>query len=209
MCLSCKVFGHVLDEYPNKIILDVVKNLNNPRQTTRGVMVGPKVSFKSTKQIYRHVTNKNGANTSGKKKQAKMPRQDISNSKPFGVHNSITDDDVLERINKIERQMIEGKLLLADDDGKLLPKVVSTINANSDNEVEEVFDEHSTFMASTGLKCGSDSGYSTNSLWEQWKEARRDDDYDSYDDDLYDSQDMSDNLQAICDELDIMFRGRK
>ncbi|GKB31367.1 hypothetical protein Tco_0870768, partial [Tanacetum coccineum] len=30
-----------------------------------------------------------------------------------------------------------------------------------------------------------------------------DDDYDPYDDDLYDGYDMSDNLQAICDDLDI------
>nr|GEW93049.1 hypothetical protein [Tanacetum cinerariifolium] len=80
---------------------------------------------------------------------------------------------------------------------------------NSDSEVEEVFDEHATFMASTGLKCGSDSGYRTNSLWEEWKETKRDDNYDPYDDDLYNSHDMSDNLHAICDEFDITVRGRK
>ncbi|GJX81367.1 hypothetical protein Tco_0330848, partial [Tanacetum coccineum] len=47
---------------------------------------------------------------------------------------------------------IDGKLLLVDDDGKPLPKVVSTINADSDSEV----------------------------LWEQWKETNWDDDYDLY-----------------------------
>ncbi|GKG35594.1 zinc knuckle CX2CX4HX4C containing protein, partial [Tanacetum coccineum] len=41
-CSSCKVFGHVLNECPKKIVSDVVKNLNNPRQATRGVPVGPK-----------------------------------------------------------------------------------------------------------------------------------------------------------------------
>nr|GEU87318.1 hypothetical protein [Tanacetum cinerariifolium] len=146
----------------------------------------------------RPVTNKNGANTSGKKKQAKIPRQAVSNSNPFDARNSIANDDdlgtnsslarkgvassstnttpIAERIDKIKRQMIEGKVLLVDDDGKSLPMVVSMVNANSHNEVEEVFDEHSTFMASTCLKCGSDSGYDTNSLWEQWKEVKRDDD---------------------------------
>ncbi|GKF39925.1 hypothetical protein Tco_0119986, partial [Tanacetum coccineum] len=59
------------------------------------------------------------------------------------------------------------KLLFVDDDGKLLPKVVSTANADSDSEVEEVFDEYATCMASTGLKRGSNSGYDTNNLWEQ------------------------------------------
>ncbi|GJW68948.1 hypothetical protein Tco_0123372 [Tanacetum coccineum] len=129
-------------------LIDVVKNLNNTRQPTRGVPVSPKVSFKSTKQIYRHVSNKNGASTSGKKKQAEVSRQ-------------------------------------------------------------EVFDEHVTFMASTSLKCGSDSGYGTNSLWEQWKEMKRDDDYDSYDDDLYASHDMSNKRQAICDEFYITVHVRK
>nr|GEX90555.1 putative reverse transcriptase domain-containing protein [Tanacetum cinerariifolium] len=62
-----------------------------------------------------------------------------------------------EMIDKFKRQLIEGKLLLVDDDGKPLPK----------------------------------------------KERKQDDDYDPYDDDLYDSHDMSDNLQAIYDELDI------
>ncbi|GKA28989.1 hypothetical protein Tco_0715234 [Tanacetum coccineum] len=90
-------------------------------------------------------------------------------------------------IDKFERQMIEGKFLLVDDDGKPLPNVVSTVNANSDSEVEEVFDEHATFMASTGLKRSSDSSYGTNSLWEQWRETKQDDNYDPYDDDLYDS----------------------
>ncbi|GJU40457.1 hypothetical protein Tco_1193414 [Tanacetum coccineum] len=36
-----------------------------------------------------------------------------------------------------------------------------------------------------------------------------DDDYDPYDEDLYESHDMSDHLQVICDDLDIMVRGRK
>ncbi|GKE25878.1 hypothetical protein Tco_1441262 [Tanacetum coccineum] len=44
-CSSCKVFGHVLDEYPKKIISDVVNNLMNPRQDAKGVQVGPKVGF--------------------------------------------------------------------------------------------------------------------------------------------------------------------
>ncbi|GJW21024.1 putative RNA-directed DNA polymerase [Tanacetum coccineum] len=36
-CLSCKVFGHVLDKCPKNIVLDVMKNLKNPRQAARGV----------------------------------------------------------------------------------------------------------------------------------------------------------------------------
>nr|GEU32403.1 hypothetical protein [Tanacetum cinerariifolium] len=40
-CSGCNVFGHVLDECPTKIVSDVVKNLNKPRQAARGVQVGP------------------------------------------------------------------------------------------------------------------------------------------------------------------------
>ncbi|GJU44622.1 putative reverse transcriptase domain-containing protein [Tanacetum coccineum] len=158
-------------------------------ELTRCVPVGPNVSCKSTKQIYKLVYNKNGASISGKKKQAEVSRQE-------GVASStISTTPIAERIDKFERQLIEGKLLLVDNDEKPLPKVVSMVNSDSDSEVEEVFDEHATFMASTGLKRGSNSGYRINSLWEQWKETRRDDDYDPYDDDLYDSHDMSDNLR--------------
>nr|GEW22384.1 hypothetical protein [Tanacetum cinerariifolium] len=152
------------DEVPKKIVLDMVKNLNNHRQATRGVPIGPKFSYKSAKQIYRPVSNKNGASTSRKKKQVEMSRKEVSNSNSFDALNLIENDDDLERIDKIERQMIEWKLLLVYDDGKPIPKVVSMVNADSDSQVEQVFDECATFMASTGLKRGSDSGYGTNSL---------------------------------------------
>ncbi|GKD25402.1 hypothetical protein Tco_1231616, partial [Tanacetum coccineum] len=164
-------------------------NLNNPRQATRGVSIGPKVSFKLTKQIYTPVSNKNGVSTSGKNKQAEMYRQEVSNPNPFEGLNSIENDDELgtnegnsslaakgvasssistthiaERIDKFVRQLIEGKHHLVNDDGKPLPKVVSTVNVDSGSEVEGEFDEYTNFMASTCLKRGSDSGYGTNNL---------------------------------------------
>nr|GEZ82540.1 hypothetical protein [Tanacetum cinerariifolium] len=96
---------------------------------------------------------RNGANTSGKKKQAELPSQ-----KEWG--NSYL-------VGKGSLHMVSG------------------------------------FMASTGLKRGSGSSYGTNSLLGQWMETKRDDDYDPYDDDLYESHDMSINLQAICHDFDI------
>ncbi|GJR94840.1 hypothetical protein Tco_0267014 [Tanacetum coccineum] len=108
---------------------------------------------------------------------------------------------IVERIDKLERQSIERKLILVDDDGKPLPKVVYTINADSDSEVEDVVDDHAVFMASKVLKCGDDSEYGTNSLLEQWRKTKPNDDYISYDNDLYESHDMYENLQAICDDL--------
>nr|GEW11528.1 hypothetical protein [Tanacetum cinerariifolium] len=73
-----------------------------------------------------------------------------------------------------------GKLLLVDDDGQPINKVDYLANADSDNEVDEVFNETASFMASTSLKngsgvrskstyeqSGSRSGYGTKSLLEQ------------------------------------------
>ncbi|GJR45896.1 hypothetical protein Tco_1313999 [Tanacetum coccineum] len=74
---------------------------------------------------------------------------------------------IAERIDKLERKMIDGKLMLVDDDGKPLSKVASTVNANSDSEVEDV-------------------------------ETKVDDDYEPYDDDMYDGHDISEKLLALC-----------
>nr|GEX32579.1 hypothetical protein [Tanacetum cinerariifolium] len=41
-CSSCNVFGHVLDECSKQHVMDVLKNLKNPKQVARGVSFGPK-----------------------------------------------------------------------------------------------------------------------------------------------------------------------
>nr|GEZ55632.1 zinc knuckle CX2CX4HX4C [Tanacetum cinerariifolium] len=68
----------------------------------------------------------------------------------------------------VERQLIEKKLLLMDEDRKPLPNVVSMVSVDSDSEVEEVFDEHVTYMASKVLRRGSDSGYEEYMLARRW-----------------------------------------
>ncbi|GKA18140.1 hypothetical protein Tco_0697977 [Tanacetum coccineum] len=88
------------------------------------------VGFKPAKQVYQCVAKENGANTSGKKKQAGVTRQKVSNSNPFDSLNTVENNDDLG------------------------------------------------FMASASLKHGSESGYGTQSLLEQWRETKVDDDYD-------------------------------
>ncbi|GKD56896.1 putative ribonuclease H-like domain-containing protein, partial [Tanacetum coccineum] len=113
----------------------------------------------------------------------------------IAIHNVKDDGEVLhmKKIDKLEHQFLDGKLMFVDHEGKPLYKVASTINVESDREVEVVFDETVNLMASTSLKgdSDSDSGYGTNNLLEQWRETKRDDDYDPYNDDLYESHDMS------------------
>nr|GFA56847.1 hypothetical protein [Tanacetum cinerariifolium] len=144
------------------------------------------------KLIYTHVSNKNGASTSGKKKQAEVSRQKISNSNSFDALNFIENDDdlgtngriskspkngslnvvhgsssntpIIDNIDKLKRQMLGGKLMFMDDDGNPL---VPTGNVDSKSEVEVVFGEIENLMASMSFKGGSDRGYGTNSLLEQ------------------------------------------
>ncbi|GKE05761.1 hypothetical protein Tco_1397779 [Tanacetum coccineum] len=177
------------------------------------------VGFKPAKKVYRPVSNKISANTSGKKKQAELSSQKVNNSNPFYALNSIEDDDylgtndgnsksdgkgylnvahgsysntpIIEKIDKLESQILNGKLTFVDDDKKPLYKVVTKGNEDSESEVEAVFDVTANLMASTSLKGGSDS---TNCLLEQWRGTKRDDDYDPYKDDLYESHDISEYL---------------
>ncbi|GKF39458.1 hypothetical protein Tco_0119519 [Tanacetum coccineum] len=68
--------------------------------------------------------------------------------------------------------MLDEKLMLVDNDSKPLYKVDSTVNADSDSEVEEVFNKTASFMASTSLKSGSESGYGIKSLLEQCRKQK-------------------------------------
>ncbi|GJZ17307.1 hypothetical protein Tco_0553430, partial [Tanacetum coccineum] len=63
----------------------------------------------------------------------------ISNSADKGTNNvSFSNTPIGEKIDKIERQICEGKIRFVDDDGNPL---VSTGIMGSDSEVEVVFDE--------------------------------------------------------------------
>ncbi|GJW59143.1 RNA-directed DNA polymerase, eukaryota, reverse transcriptase zinc-binding domain protein [Tanacetum coccineum] len=105
---------------------------------------------------------------------------------------------------KAKSLSVGGKRRLLDDDGNPL---VSTGIMKSDSEVEVVFNETANLRISTSGKDGSDKGYGTNSLLEQWRDSYPDnDDYDPYDDDMYENHDVSEHLQSICDDLDITVR---
>ncbi|GKC59881.1 zinc knuckle CX2CX4HX4C containing protein, partial [Tanacetum coccineum] len=69
--------------------------------------------------------------------------------------------DELRELFRVFNVASSRKLTHVDDDGKPLPKVVSTKNADRDSEVEDVVDDHEGFMASTCFKPSDDSGYAT------------------------------------------------
>ncbi|GJR29109.1 hypothetical protein Tco_1105341 [Tanacetum coccineum] len=89
-------------------------------------------------------------------------------------------------INDLERKMPNGKLVLMRDDGKpLRPKFDDLVNANNDNEVDEVFNETASFIASTSFKVNksfkSGNDVIIKSLYETWKETYNEDPYDDDD----------------------------
>nr|GEY43171.1 hypothetical protein [Tanacetum cinerariifolium] len=107
---------------------------------------------------------------------------------------------LMEKINKMESLIINGKAILVDNEGKLLRKV----DEDSEDEVASVDNDIANFLA-------KNDGYGTQSLLEKWKDSHELDayEYDPYDDDLYEGQEIPETLQAFCDRLDIKVRGRK
>nr|GEV29407.1 hypothetical protein [Tanacetum cinerariifolium] len=240
---SCKVFGHIHEECPKNTGDGEKKTVKKPCQASRGVLVGPKMAFKSQKE-YQPVTKKPNTSSIGNKKKDVVLTIEVSNSNPFDVLNSIDNDVEFgtnggtsnlgnnevtpsrssfmnidndgefssntptgEKINKIERQIGEGKLMLLDNDGNPL---VPTGIVESDSEVEVVFNETTNLRIPTSGNDQSDKGYGTNSLLEQCRDSYPDnDDYDPYNDDMYKNHDFFEDLQSICDDLDITVRGRK
>ncbi|GKB84247.1 hypothetical protein Tco_0956519 [Tanacetum coccineum] len=197
------------------------------------------MGFKLTKQVYQHVSIKSTANTSVNKKKNVVPPKEVSMSNPFDVLTSIENDvklgtnrgtsnlasqatnssgslfwnvdasspsttHVIEKIDKIEKLIIEGKVTLVDDDGKPLEKVASSCDYDSEDEVASVDNDMVKFLAKK-------DGYGTQSLLEQWMKSYKNGDYgyDPYDDDMYEGRDISEELHAICDKLDITIRGRR
>ncbi|GJT75577.1 retrotransposon protein, putative, ty1-copia subclass [Tanacetum coccineum] len=95
--------------------------------------------------------------------------------------------------------IIDGKFTLVDDESKPQEKVDSSSDHDSEDEVASVHNKMASFLASKTV------GYGTNSLLEQWKETyeNADYDYEPYDDDVYEGQDVPDKIHSICDNLDI------
>ncbi|GKD99888.1 RNA-directed DNA polymerase, eukaryota, reverse transcriptase zinc-binding domain protein [Tanacetum coccineum] len=92
-----------------------------------------------------------------------------------------------------------------DEAGNPLKKVEYPDDYDSEDEVASVDNDMAHSMASERV------GFGTQSLLEQWRDSYGNGDYDDdpYDDDMYEGHDLSQELQAICDNLDIRVRGRK
>ncbi|GJS38725.1 nucleotide-diphospho-sugar transferase [Tanacetum coccineum] len=179
-CSSCKVFRHIHKECPKNTCAGEKKTVKKPCQASQGIPIGLKMAFKSQKE-YRPVTKKPNTSSSGNKKKGVDPTIEVSNSNPFDVLYSV-DNDVEFGTNKgLKIDEIERQI----GEGKL-----------------RLLDNDGNPLVPTGI-------VESNSEVDVRDSYPDNDDYDPYDDDMYENHDLSEHLQSICDDLDITVRDRK
>ncbi|GKD63570.1 hypothetical protein Tco_1305678 [Tanacetum coccineum] len=107
-------------------------------------------------------------------------------------------------LSRCDNLLTSGQAILVNKEGNPLKKVEFPGEDDSKDEVASVDNDMARSLA-------YERGCVTQSLLEQWKDSYSNGEYDddSYDDDKYEGQDLSHELQAICDNLDIRVRGRK
>ncbi|GJY60549.1 cytokinin dehydrogenase 3-like protein [Tanacetum coccineum] len=168
-CSSCKVFGHIQEECIKNTGAGEKKTVKKPSQTSRSVLVGPKMGFKPQKE-YRSVPKKPNASSSDNKKNKVEPTFEVSNSNPFDFLNSIDNDGEFgtnwgtSNLVNNEATSSGSSFMNINNDGECNTPISIV---ESDSEVEVVFDETANLRISTSGKDGSDKGYGTNSLLEQ------------------------------------------
>ncbi|GJR78761.1 hypothetical protein Tco_0149546 [Tanacetum coccineum] len=120
-CSECKIFGHILDDCLKKIISDMPKNSKMPRQPSRGPLV--QMANKATTPI---LNSFDALSTLVDEEEGEGNQTPITNATLM-----------VAKINDLERQMLDGKLVHVDNHGKPV-------------EIKLPDDETSRYMASTG-----------------------------------------------------------
>ncbi|GJZ23815.1 hypothetical protein Tco_0561274 [Tanacetum coccineum] len=100
---------------------------------------------------------------------------------------------IVDKIGKLEKLIIVGKITLVDDDDKPLKKIDYPSDHDNVDEVELVDNEMALSMASISI------GFGTKSLLEKWRDSYENDDYDEdpYDDDMYERQCILDKFKIF------------
>ncbi|GJX56435.1 putative ribonuclease H-like domain-containing protein [Tanacetum coccineum] len=129
-----------------------------------------------------------------------------SGSSFMNVDNSNTSTTpIIDKIGKFEELLTSGQAILLDEAGNPMKKVEFSGDYDSEDEVASVDNDMARSLALKRV------GFGTQSLLEQWRDSYGNGDYDEdpYDDDMYEGQDLSQEILAICDNLDIRVRGCK
>ncbi|GJR65100.1 RNA-directed DNA polymerase, eukaryota, reverse transcriptase zinc-binding domain protein [Tanacetum coccineum] len=232
-CSSCKVFGHSHEECPKNTSASEKKTVKKPSQTYRGVLVGPKIDFNPQKEYRlvpkKPIVSSSGNKKKGVEPTIEVSNSNafdvlnsINNDVEFGtnrvttilVNNEVTSSGscfmnvdnsssgntpITDKIEKFEDLLTSGQAILVEKAGNPLKKVEFLGEYDSEDEVASVDNDMARSMTFERVRFG------TQSLLEQWKDSYGNGDYDDdlYDNDMYEGQDLSHELQAICDNLDI------
>ncbi|GJV90430.1 hypothetical protein Tco_1538243 [Tanacetum coccineum] len=219
--------------------LGVAKNMKKNSQAPKGFLIGSKMGFKPAKKcrpvskkptangsgnkkndveptnkvsnsnpfdVLNSVENDLDLGTNGGTLNSASKEPNSSGSLFWNVEScSMSTTPIVKKIRKIKNLIRDERVNLVDDEGVPVKKVEYSSDYDCEDEVASVDNDMARSMASEKV------GYGTTSLLEQWKDSYEngDYDYDPYDDDMYEGQEIPNKLQAICDNLDIKVRGRK
>ncbi|GJR60071.1 RNA-directed DNA polymerase, eukaryota, reverse transcriptase zinc-binding domain protein [Tanacetum coccineum] len=170
----------------------------------KGVVPSIEVSNSNPFDVLNSVDNHVDLGTNGGTTNLVYNETTSSGSSFMNVDNSSTrTTPIIDKIGKFEELLTSGKATLVDEAGNPLKNVEFPDNYDSEDEVASVDNDMACSMASKRV------GFGTQSLLEQWRDSYGNGDYDEdpHDDDMYEGQDLTQELQVICDNLDIRVRG--
>ncbi|GKA36392.1 hypothetical protein Tco_0722883, partial [Tanacetum coccineum] len=196
-CACCKKMGFK----PKQVYQHVSKKTVANTSANKKKNVDPPKEVTNPFEVLTSVENDEELGTNGGASNLASKATNSSGSSFWNAESSSpSTTPSIEKINKMENLIIDGKAILVDNEGKPLRKV----DEDSEDEVASDDNEMASFLA-------KNDGYGTQSLREQWKDSHELDDYeyDPYDDDMYEGQEIPEMLQAFCNNLDIKVRGRK
>ncbi|GJS20813.1 hypothetical protein Tco_0449445 [Tanacetum coccineum] len=157
--------------------------INKLRRRNLNTFVGGTTTF----AIFPSDKSGNNANISGNMMKDAESRKEVSNPNPFDVLNS-AENDVDLGTNGGTSNLASKE---ANSNGSSFWNVRSS--SNTTTPIVEKFDKLERQIIDGKLTL------------EQWRETyeNADYEYDPYDDDMYEGQEIPDNIQSICDNLDI------
>ncbi|GJX85071.1 hypothetical protein Tco_0335845 [Tanacetum coccineum] len=173
------------------------------------------------------VSKMNSASSSGTKKNSELSRKVMIPTNHFDALTTIKEGGELGSNRGLSNS---GKKVVQDVTGSasgspsnthlvarindfssnvVCKKVDDLVNEDSDNEVEEIYNETATYMASTSFNVNkafkSGSGGGNKSLYKQWKETSG---VDPYDDDDFDDPGLTYAQMKFANAFDINLHGQ-
>ncbi|GKA10247.1 hypothetical protein Tco_0689680 [Tanacetum coccineum] len=188
----CVLVGPKVGFKPTKKTFSVV-----PKQTNANTSGGKKKDVELPKEVSNlnpfDVLNSvdDDLGTNGGSSNLASKNANSSGSSFWNVgSSSLSTTPIVEKIDKIEKLIIDGQVTLVDDDGKPIEKVDYLGDHDGEDDVASTANDMANFMALEKVD------YGDNSLLEQWRDSYENGDYDfnPYDDDMYEEEDIPDKI---------------